>query len=393
MAAAHAQDEKPTTRAEAILEERYEKAEHLEPEEPAPIEKQLNILTDHRVLERYTAGVGGFFPTLGGLPTGQGLSAGVRYDQQGAADGALDFRGVALGSLSGSYRFELGVSAPRISDGRVQLDFTAAHHNFSRLDFYGLGPDSELDDRTVYRFEDTTYDALARFRPFGPRVQFGVKGGLQQVNTGPGKRGGIPSIEQSFTDAQVPGLDRQTDFFRSGVFATLELRDDPHGPRAGTLLNGEWNIYRDLDLNQHDFQRFDLEVQHYIPFYNKRRVILLRGRTTMQFHDSDKTVPFYHKPWIGGPVELRGFRNYRFTDDNVLMLNAEYRWEAFSGLDMALFFDAGQVSPTHGFELDEMETAAGFGFRFNARNATFLRLDFGFSHEGARVWFRFGNPF
>jgi hypothetical protein len=31
--------------------------------------------------------------------------------------------------------------------------------------------------------------------------------------------------------------------------------------------------------------------------------------------------------------------------------------------------------------------------RFNARNAVFLRIDAGFSHEGFQVWFKFGNVF
>jgi hypothetical protein len=75
-------------------------------------------------------------------------------------------------------------------------------------------------------------------------------------------------------------------------------------------------------------------------------------------------------------------------------MNAEYRWEAFSGLDMALFFDAGQaVAKRQDFDISKMEIAAGFGFRFNVRNATFLRLDVVFSHEATRIWFRWGGPF
>ena len=75
-------------------------------------------------------------------------------------------------------------------------------------------------------------------------------------------------------------------------------------------------------------------------------------------------------------------------------MNAEYRWEAFSGLDMALFADAGEVFARRSqFDLSRLESDAGFGFRFNARNQTFLRLDVGFSHEGFQVWVRFGNVF
>ena len=146
--------------------------------------------------------------------------------------------------------------------------------------------------------------------------------------------------------------------------------------RTGGLLSAAFTYYDDRDLGRHDFRKVELEAQQYLGFFNKRRVIALRARTELNFTNGDQTVPFYLKPWIGGPRELRGFRNYRFYDDNVLVLNAEYRWEAFSGLDMALFFDAGQVAAKkEDFALDRMETAAGFGFRFNIRNATFLRLD------------------
>jgi outer membrane protein assembly factor BamA len=310
------------------------------------------------------------------------------------AGSMIDVRSSAVASLGKSYKFNLGVSAPRFADGKVGLDFLAEHRDLARVDFYGLGPDSNLEDRTSFRHEDTSYDATATFRPVGPHLQFGAKAGLLQVNTGPGNRPDVPSTEELFSAANIPGLDRQTDFLRGGGFVRLDYRDNPAGPRAGSLLSADWNVYRDLDLDRHDFQRVDLEAQQYIPLYNKRRVILLRARSVLHFTGDGQTVPFYLKPWIGGPVELRGFRNYRFYDDNVLMLNAEYRWEAFSGLDMALFFDAGQVAHTRDdFNLKKMETDAGFGFRFNVRNQTFLRLDFGFSHEGFRTWFRFGNPF
>jgi hypothetical protein len=43
--------------------------------------------------------------------------------------------------------------------------------------------------------------------------------------------------------------------------------------------------------------------------------------------------------------------------------------------------------------LKDLETSAGFGFRFNARNNVFLRLDVGFSHEGFQVAMKFNNLF
>jgi len=44
-------------------------------------------------------------------------------------------------------------------------------------------------------------------------------------------------------------------------------------------------------------------------------------------------------------------------------------------------------------KFSDMETSAGFGLRFNVQNATFIRIDVGFSHEGFQVWFKFNDVF
>ena len=61
---------------------------------------------------------------------------------------------------------------------------------------------------------------------------------------------------------------------------------------------------------------------------------------------------------------------------------------------MAVFGDAGKVFARKAqFNLKDLETSAGFGFRFNARNNVFLRLDVAFSHEGFQVAMKFNNLF
>jgi outer membrane translocation and assembly module TamA len=77
-----------------------------------------------------------------------------------------------------------------------------------------------------------------------------------------------------------------------------------------------------------------------------------------------------------------------------MVLNAEYRWEVFSGLDGAIFADAGKVFPRRGMlNFGNLESDVGFGLRFNARNATAIRIDVGFSHEGFQVWLKFNDVF
>jgi outer membrane protein assembly factor BamA len=186
----------------------------------------------------------------------------------------------------------------------------------------------------------------------------------------------------------------QSDFLRGGLFAQLDYRDNPVGARSGGNYIARFLQYDDRDLNVHNFRRLDLEAQQFIPFFNKRRVIALRARTIMTFTNGADRVPFYFQPVLGGSDDLRGFRPYRFYDDNQIVVNTEYRWEAFTGLDMALFFDAGKVAAKRSqVNFHDLEGSAGFGFRFNVRNATFLRIDVGFSHERTMIWLKFGNIF
>ncbi len=104
-------------------------------------------------------------------------------------------------------------------------------------------------------------------------------------------------------------------------------------------------------------------------------------------------MPFYYMPTLGGGDRLRGFREGRFTDNNSLLLTAEYRWEAWWPLDMALFVDAGQVADDESDLTKNLEVTYGFGFRFHNTEAVVFRLDFGFSDEGFIFFLRYTNVF
>jgi outer membrane protein assembly factor BamA len=132
----------------------------------------------------------------------------------------------------------------------------------------------------------------------------------------------------------------------------------------------------------------------FLPLFDKRRVIALRGTLVASQIEGGQDVPFYLMPSIGGSTTVRGFEQYRFRDRHAAVFSAEYRWESFAGLDMALFVDAGQVAGRlRDFAARDFRTSYGFGFRFNTRNSMFLRYDVAFGGEGTRLLFRFGPAF
>jgi outer membrane protein assembly factor BamA len=155
-----------------------------------------------------------------------------------------------------------------------------------------------------------------------------------------------------------------------------------------------WRWYSDRDTGRYAFGRLDAEARQYFPIFDKKRVIALRARFNYANNAPGGVVPFYMLPTLGGSDSVRAYRNFRFHDENALLVNAEYRWEAFSGMDMALFFDAGEVRPDwQNIDLRDLNTAYGIGFRFNTYQSVFLRLDVGFGGEGPRYFIAFGPIF
>lgn len=382
------------TRTAEIEKARDEKAARLSEEKPTNAEARLIYIKEGKVLERISAGVGGLRVKIGGMPTGSGFALGPEYFRDDLADGKVTFNASAVASTRRWLRFQAGLAAPSFAHGKLFWESYAVRHDYNSVTYYGPGPDSAKRDRSTFRLEDTAVDSLIGVRPH-KLISFGASTGYLLVNAGPGRDKRFASSDQLFgANPRSPGFNDQTNFLRWGTFGQIDYRDNALGPRSGGNYTMRFDSYHDRALGRHDFQRLDMEAQQYIPLFNKRRVIALRARTVQTFTPSGQTVPFYQQSVLGGGDDLRGFRPFRFHDNNLTLANAEYRWEVFSGLDMAIFGDAGRVSRDKWkFGWKEMEAAVGFGLRFNVRNAPFLRLDVGFSHEGFQVFMKFNGMF
>jgi outer membrane protein assembly factor BamA len=374
-----------------IAAQQDQKAALAKADEPNKIERSMLWFRDQALLQQFSDGRAGLRAKIGGLGAGTGFGLGPEFRKTGLLGGELDFRASAQTSFRGDRRFELDLLAPKISGTHYFAEFYAVHHNYSHISYYGSGPESSKSGRTNFQFEDTAMDATFGVRPLRHLI-LGSSAGYVFNNVGPGSDSRYASSESVYSPADAPGIDVQSDFLRTGAFVQYDWRDNPGGPRRGGNYIAQFSDYRDRSFGISGFRRLDLEVQQFVPVLNARRVFAFRARSALTY--SDNPVPFYMQPSLGGSEDLRGYRPYRFRGENMLAMNAEYRWEVFSGLDMAVFADAGKVS-SHKADLiaRDLETSLGFGLRFNARNKTFLRLDVGFSHEGFQVWVKFNELF
>ncbi|MFN0166275.1 MAG: BamA/TamA family outer membrane protein [Bryobacteraceae bacterium] len=384
-----AKADEEVTRAGRIREQQLAKLKALVPEQRSVLDERISSVAGY-VMGNLTSSLGGLGVRFGGLRTGQGFALGPQFKRYGLLEGRLVFRTSAAGSPSGAYMFDVQATVPHLAGRRAFLDVLSTYGNYPRMDYYGQGPDSRKGGRSHFRLEENRHDLTVGMRA-APHLYAGFSAGYLGINVGRGNRDEVARTEDLYKESNTPGLQTQTDFLRGGVFLRVDYRDDPLGARSGGMYTARFNVNNDMSVGRYDFRTLDLEARQYFPFFNKRRVIALAGAATFSYANGTSVVPFYLQPTLGGSDDLRGFRTYRFYGNNLLVVNAEYRWETFSGMDAALFFDAGKVARLRSqVNFHNLETSAGFGLRFNARNRTFLRIDVGFSREGFQVWTKFG---
>ena len=380
----------PESRAEALRQQRAQKAASLAPYEPGRLESAMTFAEDKAVA---LIGREGFYPKLGSLATGSGFAfgAGFRSSPVFRHHGTLDIW--TAGSMKKYWAAEARATFPELANGYVFAEGWAARREYPQEEFFGVGAGARRADRVNFALRRTVFGARAGVRPV-PALRAG--GALQYIQPmlGPGERAGVASIETLFSDATAPGLAVQPDYLLTSGFVELDYRQ-PINARRGGWYRVEFGRYDDRDFDAYSFNRLEVDLRQYVPFLAERRVLAGRALVSTSDVETGQTMPFYLMPHLGGNDTLRGFREYRFRGPHALLLQAEYRYEIWSGLDGALFYDAGKVAHRRSdLDFAGLEKDYGFGFRFNTDKGVVMRVDAGFgSSDGRHLYITFGGVF
>ena len=382
--------QEPESRAEALRQERARKAESLTPYKPDRLEVAMTLI-EGRALA--ALGREGLHFKLGSLTTGSGFAFGPGFRSSPVLrhHGTLSLW--AAGSLKKYWAVEARARFPELANGHVFAETWATRRDYPQEAFFGIGPDARRSDHVNFALRQTVFGARGGVRPVRP-LSLGGAVEYIQPDVGHGRSTRVPSIEALFSDATAPGLARQPDYLLTSTFAELDYRQ-PINARRGGWYRIEFSRYDDRDFNAYSFNRVELDLRQYVPFLAERRVLAGRALVSTSDVDPGQTIPFYLMPSLGGNDTLRGFREYRFRGPHALLLQAEYRYEIWSGLDGAFFYDAGKVALNRSdLDLSNLEKDYGFGFRFNTDAGVVMRVDAGFgSSDGKHLYITFGGVF
>jgi hypothetical protein len=345
-------------------------------------------------------------PVIGGVASGGGLGFGVGYD---SPEDTLWYRQAeAMVTMRRYWSLEGEIGRHSLSK-RSQIGAFGAVRHMGRLDFFGIGPHSVFEDRSAYRQREHTFGTRGWFR-VAPAVRIGGTVAAYMTDLGPGKSPKVRSIEEVFTPAEVPGFNAQQTFGRYRGF--VEFTSPPVVDEAleAAQPRGRYQFaveaVRDHSEGANNFNRVETELQQRIPGIRPGQRLTLHGFVATTHGIDD--VPYYMLYTLGGSgglksfradllggdgtrASLRGFKNYRFRDRNLLLMQAEYRIPVHKYVHTSVFLDAGQVAPKSSALFSDLRANTGFSASFVRKGKTVGRMDIGFGGgEGVHLFWSFG---
>jgi hypothetical protein len=235
---------------------------------------------------------------------------------------------------------------------------------------------------------------------------------MYKPDLGPGSNRSVPSIEERFSSSAVPGFSAQPLFGRyRGVVELvypairIVMRDNQEVEGYSAAYQMAVEAARDHDSGQHDFHRWETEVQQRIPGFGAGQRLTLHGLLASTSGDD---VPYYMLYTLGGSsglksfrpdllgtdgtrATLRSFKNFRFRDRDLVLMQAEYRIPIAGGVHATVFVDAGQVAPRTSELFSNLRTGGGFSLGYMRKGRSLGRVDVGFGGgEGVQLFWSFG---
>ncbi|MFW6034617.1 MAG: BamA/OMP85 family outer membrane protein [Halothermotrichaceae bacterium] len=148
---------------------------------------------------------------------------------------------------------------------------------------------------------------------------------------------------------------------------------------AGQFLGGDSN-----------FNKYNLDLRRYYPGFKGEQAWAVRLKAGTSTGD----LPDVENYQVGGGQTLRGYENGKYSGEDMLLMNLEYRFpitDTFSGV---LFADSGQAwKEEQQVDLSDLKYSVGGGLRLNTAVGQ-IRLDYGFNEDGgSQPHFSIGHAF
>jgi outer membrane protein assembly factor BamA len=171
-----------------------------------------------------------------------------------------------------------------------------------------------------------------------------------------------------------------------------DTRNNAFSPSRGFYAQYLFGMYPGFLGSQFNFTTQNWDVRKYFPLRNNRVL-------AMQFNMiiTNGNVPIRNMANIGSNSFMRGYYEGRFTDLDLMAVQAEYRTPVWKRLGVVFFAGAGKVGSRFPDLIDfsHIKPSVGVGLRFslNSREKLNLRVDAGFGQQSQGTYINVGEAF
>ena len=176
-----------------------------------------------------------------------------------------------------------------------------------------------------------------------------------------------------------------------GAIVNYDTRDALFSPTTGWVVEGQ--LYTEGGYTGSDFsyQRLAVDASKYYKL-GEKGVLAFNGVASFSVGD----VPFHQMPVIGGTKKMRGYLEGKYRDENLLMLQTEYRFPLFWRLGAVAFGGLGEVSDKpYKWDFSNIRYNFGAGLRVMMDKAQKIniRADYGIGYKSSGFYLTIGEAF
>jgi hypothetical protein len=342
---------------------------------PAAFKKPEIAKKFERIYEKITAT--GFYPTIRGLAAGTGIGPGLTFWKPRPFGGPVGILGT-IGWNPRVFLLEARLgrvpSRPgKIPDRRFTLEALTTdapegpnHRWFVFLEarrvdilddrlYFALGPEGTVEPaqfgRSTRFLEDSPDASTVHFDAENDDTDL-VGGYHFRKGLAASARVGYVKANTAFEPEEantpglptIPGVDDATDFARVRLDFIFDRRDARNHAHRGVLLHGTWMRMDQRGGTAYGFDRFVLDARAFLSTRSRRHTLAVRFLGTHDEPETGRYVPFYFQRTLGGNHTLRSYPIFRFRGTRSFAVSAEYRFGLLRFLELAAFYDGGEVS-------------------------------------------------
>jgi len=290
------------------------------------------------------------------------LSSGVMYSQK--------------------HQYSIGVNYDLYTPGDDYHLNGGLHYQRIPLDFFGVGnygPRDPIDNYTpIRRGTEFTFTKNVIRSEQGEGLNVGVEGEfrndavLNSDSSGMIAMGNVPGSNGGFSSG-------------AGVIALYDTRDNKYSTQDGQYNDIEAIYYGRTLWSDFTFSRYTVDLRRFYPVAENQTI-------AAQFYGvlANGNEPFYMLSGLGGDSKLRGYYLSRFRDNDLALLQTEYRFPIVWRFGGVVFAGAGEVGhQVSDFTLAGLHPSVGVGLRLLVGPAEHLnaRVDYGIGSDSKQIYF------